>query len=128
MAHSSPCALSFLYSAPAYYYTERLNIWHLSQPQLNTNYQPEVAEEMHHCLRTDELLVVGHRTGRNRDHMGCSLEDSGGGGPQLAAEKREGVVGLMVWCSASPQQLGSQVELEMLSTRPEGRHPATEQI
>lgn len=96
--------------------------------QLDTNCQPEVAEEMPRCSRTDELQVGGHKTGRNKDHMECSLEDNGVNEPRLAAGRQEEVAGLQLLSSASPQQLGSQVVLEKLRTKPEGHHPATEQV
>lgn len=71
---------------------------------MEINCQPEVAEEMHHCLGTDELWVVGHKMGKNRAHMVGSLEDNGVYELQSVAGRQAEVAGLQ--SSASPQQFG----------------------
>jgi hypothetical protein len=56
--------------------------------ELDIHCQPEVAEEMQCCLNIGGWLVVGHRRGKNNDHMGGSLEDNGICGPQLVVERQ----------------------------------------
>lgn len=99
-------------------YIVKLNIWQLSQVQLDISCQPEVAEEMHRCLRTDELWVAGHRMGKNRDHMECSYEGNGVDEPQVVAGTQHEAAAMQVWSSASPQQLESQAGSGMPWTEP----------
>lgn len=56
--------------------------------ELDIHYQPKAAEDMHCCPNIGGWLVVGRRRGKNKDHMGCSLEDNGIYEPQLVVERQ----------------------------------------
>lgn len=81
---------------------------------MDIHYQPEVAGEMHHCLRIDGWLLVEHNMERNSEHMGCNLEDNEGDASLQLVEIQEEVAELQLLNSAQAQQLGLQVMLEPL--------------